>query len=154
MLVSKLTLGRQAERGSPLPQPPSSRGIAFIASLPRGCVLGVRDAKGEALEGRRGVSLGPASSGQRDRERVSCWAARLENERGGHGPWCFFPSQITQPQALPSGGRAEACQHLLGALGLVFCWFGFIFRLEKLCTDSGSVLCVHLCLQNTCRRHS
>lgn len=45
-------------------------------------------------------------------------------------------------------GPASTCLGLWG-------WFSvFFFQLEKLCTDSGSVLCVHLCLQNTCRRHS
>lgn len=112
MLISKLTLGRQEggqvpTPGSPLPQHPSSQGIISIGSLCGGAFLGARDVEGEALEGRRGVSLGPASSGQRDRERMSCWAARWEDECGGHRPWRFFPSQTTQPRAVPSGGRAE-----------------------------------------------
>ncbi|XP_068063295.1 dexamethasone-induced Ras-related protein 1 isoform X2 [Anomalospiza imberbis] len=41
----------RAERALPLPQPPSSR---FHHVPPWGCILGARDAKGEALEGRRG----------------------------------------------------------------------------------------------------
>lgn len=152
MLVSELTLGwcppgQGGRRLSPASLLPLS------SSPPLGVHFGSEGCEGGGFAGQEGMSLGTASSsGQRDRERVSCWAARWEDECGGHKPWCFFPSQTTQPRALPSGGRAGACQHLPGALGLVL---GLIFfKLEKLCTDSGSVLCVHLCLQNTCRRHS
>lgn len=65
MLISKSTLGRQ--KGRVASSPASLLPRDFFHHLPPlGWNFG---SKREALEGRRWVPLGPASSGQRDREK-------------------------------------------------------------------------------------
>lgn len=96
-------------------RPPGQRGrvASSPASLlqrdhllpPLGVNFGSEGCEGGGFGEQEGVPLGSASSGQRDRERVSCGAARWEDERGGHRPWWFFPSQT--PPASGAAFRRE-----------------------------------------------
>lgn len=150
MLVSELTLGRcpPGQRESVASPPASLLPLSSSPSLREH--FGSEGCEGGGFGGQEGMSLGTASSsGQRDGERVSCWAARWEDECGGHRPWCFFPSQTTQPQALPSGGRAGACQHLPGALGLVLGLGWVFFSNLRSCARTLALCCVLICVCKT-----
>ncbi|XP_066054450.1 dexamethasone-induced Ras-related protein 1 isoform X2 [Chamaea fasciata] len=100
MLVSELTLGRcpAGQRGCRLS--PSLPPPAFIISLPGGAFWerGMRRGRLWRAGGDvTGNSLLLWAKRQGKGELLGSW---WEDECGGHRPWCFFPSQTTQPQAL------------------------------------------------------